>query len=147
MKQPALGLRPGNIAGLIGRDTTQHWQKPRDIGTTIFHPVGTAKMGNYRRSPCVVDERLAFSASPAFASPTLRDADDHVRQYQHPDRDDRGKGQRDDFGGCEVMGVAGWSRSAIRERSNTRPVSLRFTRATGPEIVIPSQRVARMRAR
>ena len=29
-----------------------------DIGTTIFHPVGTAKMGIRQRSLAVVDERL-----------------------------------------------------------------------------------------
>ena len=29
-----------------------------DIGTTIFHPVGTAKMGLAERSATVVDERL-----------------------------------------------------------------------------------------
>ncbi len=30
----------------------------------------------------------------------IRDADDHLRQYQHADRDDCGKGSRDDPGGC-----------------------------------------------
>ena len=34
-----------------------------DIGTTIFHPVGTAKMGLGQRYAAVVDERLRVHRS------------------------------------------------------------------------------------
>ena len=64
-----------------------------DIGTTIFHPAGTAKMG--------LRAILRWSSMSACASPEwsgcahrcLGHADDHVRQYQRADHDDCGKGR------------------------------------------------------
>ena len=70
-----------------------------DIGTTIFHPVGTAKMGLDSDRMAVVDKRLRV-----FGMEGLRIADasvmpvHHVRQYSGPRDDDCGKGSSDDAG-------------------------------------------------
>ena len=67
-----------------------------DIGTTIFHPIGTAKMGLPSDPMMVVDERLRVVGIERLARHRrLGDADDHVRQHQCADHDDRGKGRRD----------------------------------------------------
>jgi choline dehydrogenase-like flavoprotein len=63
MKQPALApyhpeeYLPGPS---VGDDEASLAKAAGDIGTTIFHPVGTAKMGTENDSLAVVDERLRF---------------------------------------------------------------------------------------
>lgn len=44
----------------VGDDDTSLAKAAGDIGTTIFHPVGTAKMGAATDTMAVVDERLRF---------------------------------------------------------------------------------------
>ena len=81
----------------VGDDDASLAKAAGDIGTTIFHPVGTAKMGTASDPTAVVDERLRFYGLRGLARRRcVRDADDHLGQYQHPDRDDRGKRRRDD---------------------------------------------------
>jgi choline dehydrogenase len=63
MKQPALAryspeeFLPGPS---VGDDDASLATAAGDIGTTIFHPVGTAKMGTANDPLAVVDERLRF---------------------------------------------------------------------------------------
>jgi choline dehydrogenase len=63
MKQPALApyhpleYLPGPT---VGDDDTSLAKAAGDIGTTIFHPVGTARMGPATDPRAVVDERLRF---------------------------------------------------------------------------------------
>ena len=44
----------------VGNDDASLAKAAGDIGTTIFHPVGTAKMGTVNDTGAVVDERLRF---------------------------------------------------------------------------------------
>jgi choline dehydrogenase len=63
MKQPVLApyhpeeFLPGPS---VGDDDASLAKAAGDIGTTIFHPVGTAKMGTANDAMAVVDERLRF---------------------------------------------------------------------------------------
>src|SRR6202012_1642172 len=63
MKQPALAayhpreFLPGPS---VGDDDASLTKAAGDIGTTIFHPVGTAKMGIASDTTAVVDQRLRF---------------------------------------------------------------------------------------
>jgi len=63
MRQPALSAYapseylPGPA---VGDDDASLARAAGDIGTTIFHPVGTAKMGTASETLAVVDERLRF---------------------------------------------------------------------------------------
>ena len=101
MKQKRLdAISPAGIsarAHRVGDDDASLAKAAGDIGTTIFHPVGTAKMGTASDPMAVVDERLRFHRPRGLAHRRcLRHADDHVGQYQHADRDDRGKRRGDD---------------------------------------------------
>ncbi|MBU3076790.1 GMC family oxidoreductase [Sphingomonas quercus] len=61
MQQPALArYSPAeHVPGAgIGDDTDELVRAAGDIGTTIFHPVGTARMGRAGDAGAVVDERL-----------------------------------------------------------------------------------------
>jgi choline dehydrogenase len=61
MKQPALApYRPEEFlpGPSVGNDDASLAKAAGDIGTTIFHPVGTARMGTANDPTAVVDERL-----------------------------------------------------------------------------------------
>ena len=63
MQQPALkAYRPHEYlpGPSVGDDDASLAKAAGDIGTTIFHPVGTAKMGAANDPAAVVDERLRF---------------------------------------------------------------------------------------
>ena len=63
MKQPALApYHPSEFlpGPSVGDDDASLAKAAGNIGTTIFHPVGTAKMGTANDPMAVVDERLRF---------------------------------------------------------------------------------------
>ena len=89
----AAGALPGRQAAGSEDELAQ---AAGDIGTTIFHPVGTAKMGRRR-----IRARSSMSGSGARPRRPARrrrfgHAAHHLGQHQFADHDDRGKGGRDD---------------------------------------------------
>ena len=61
-----------------------------DIGTTIFHPVGTCKMGREGDANAVVDARLRVRGIAGLrGGGRQRDAHHHQRQHQRAHVDDR----------------------------------------------------------
>ena len=76
MRQPALAkYRPDEYVpgAKVSNDTVDLAKAAGDIGTTIFHPIGTAKMGLPSDPLAVVDERLRV-----FGMPGLRVVDASV---------------------------------------------------------------------
>ena len=68
-----------------------------DLGTTIFHPVGTAAMGPAHDRNAVLDERLRVRGVTRLARHRcFRDAKDHLGQHQLADDHDRREGRHDD---------------------------------------------------
>jgi choline dehydrogenase-like flavoprotein len=88
----------------VGDDDASLAKAAGDIGTTIFHPVGTGKDGHRERSDGRGRRAVALSwhRGPARGG-RFGDADDHVRQHQHADGDDRGERCGDDSGGCAIV--------------------------------------------
>ncbi len=77
-----------------------------ELGTTIFHPVGTAAMGTASNPLAVLDERLRVRGIDGPARDRrLRHAVHHIGQHQFADADDRGKGRGNGAGGCPKLGT------------------------------------------
>ena len=92
----------------VGDDDASLAKAAGDIGTTIFHPVGTAKMGIPSDPMAVVDERLrVIGLDRPARDRRLGDADHHLGQHQYADHHDRRKGGAD--------GDRGWSRAELAD--------------------------------
>ena len=70
-----------------------------DIGTTIFHPVGTCRMGHGGDAQAVVDDQLRVRGIDSVAGGRRLDhADAHLGQHQRAGDHDRREGGRSDPG-------------------------------------------------
>ncbi len=104
MRRPALAVhRPQEIAPrpqVRDDDDEGLLDMFRSFSTTVFHPVGTAKMGLPSDPMAVVDARLRLHGHrPAADHRCLGDAGHHLGQHQRADHDDRGEGGGHDPGG------------------------------------------------
>jgi choline dehydrogenase-like flavoprotein len=91
------------------------------IGTTIFHPVGTAKMGSRERPNGGAGRAPAGARDRASAGHRrLRHAADHLGQHQFADGDDCGEGGGDGFGGYPLKGRRARSLKGIDKRVRAR---------------------------
>ena len=129
----------------VGDDDASLAKAAGDIGTTIFHPVGTAKMGTENDPHGGSGRAVAvlWHRRPAGGR-CLGDADDHLGQHQHADRDDRGKRCGDDFGRRAVTVpaheiVIARRRCAAHSGNKPRacPINLRRHPIMGPDGDLP----------
>jgi len=101
----------------VGDDDEALARAAGDVGTTIFHPVGTAKMGLSSDPLAVVDERLRV-----FGVEGLRvadAADHHLRQHKLPNHHDRRKGRRDDPGRLVALTTFGRLHHCVLEHDRS----------------------------
>ena len=85
-------------------DETALIEAAGNIGTTIFHPVGTAKMGRKDDPLAVTNERLrVIGLENVRVADAVGDAGDYLRQYQFADDHDCGKSGDDDARRREIV--------------------------------------------
>ena len=106
--QPALApFRPQEYlpGAAVGDDEASLIKAAGDVGTTIFHPVGTAKMGRDSDPKAVVDADLAGDRPrPPAGDRCIGHADHHLGQHRRADHDDCGEGC-----GVDPRRSASWS--------------------------------------
>jgi GMC oxidoreductase len=87
--------RAGGVVPVHGELRRRADHGRRDIANTIFHPVGTTKMGRDDDPMAVVDSRLRIRGMPGVR--IVVRASHHERQHQLAHPDDRGEGSRLDY--------------------------------------------------